>query len=164
MEPGARCRVCPPPRRARMMDGCSQLARPPGRPRYLHNTGVPPVTSDTALPGAEARWPPRFLQPPEDWDSLKAQPGQGKEGQQPALGSESGASSLPASHGGRRRPGGGVAASQERQDWTSRAFKSVWFPSRSYKQSLQGREAAARGGDSTMESWAWSCQAADTLA
>lgn len=35
------------------------------------------------------------------------------------------------------------------------------------KQELQaeppGREAAARGGDSTMESWAWSCQAADTL-
>lgn len=70
LEPGARCRVCPPPRRARMMDGCSQLARPPGRPRYLHNTGVPPVTSDTALPGAEAQWPPRFLQPLEDWDSL----------------------------------------------------------------------------------------------
>lgn len=40
-----------------MMDGCSQPARPPGRPRYLHNTGVPPVTSDTALPGAKARWP-----------------------------------------------------------------------------------------------------------
>ena len=57
LEPGARCRVCPPPRRARMMDGCSQPARPPGRSRYLHNTGVPPVTSDTALPGAEARWP-----------------------------------------------------------------------------------------------------------
>ena len=70
LEPGARCCVCPPPRRARMMDGCSQLARPPGRPRYLHNTGVPPVTSDTALPGAEAQWPPRFLQPLEDWDSL----------------------------------------------------------------------------------------------
>lgn len=52
LEPGARCRVCPPPRRARMMDGCSQPARLPGRPRYLHNTGVPPVTSDTALPGA----------------------------------------------------------------------------------------------------------------
>lgn len=57
LEPGARCRVCPPPCRARMMDGCSQPARLPGRPRYLHNTGVPPVTSDTALPGAEARWP-----------------------------------------------------------------------------------------------------------
>ena len=70
LEPGARCCVCPPPRRARMMDGCSQLARPPGRPRYLHDTGVPPVTSDTALPGAEAQWPPRFLQPLEDWDSL----------------------------------------------------------------------------------------------
>lgn len=52
LEPGARCRVCPPPRRARMMDGCSQPARLPGRPLYLHNTGVPPVTSDTALPGA----------------------------------------------------------------------------------------------------------------
>lgn len=57
LEPGARCRVCPPPRRAKMMDGCSQPARLPGRPRYLHNTGVPPVTSDMALPGAKARWP-----------------------------------------------------------------------------------------------------------
>lgn len=57
LEPSARCCVCPPPRRAGMMDGCSQPARPPGRPRYLHNTGVPPVTSDTALPGAKARWP-----------------------------------------------------------------------------------------------------------
>lgn len=57
LEPGARCRVCPPPRRARMMDGYSQPASPPGRPCYLHNTGVPPVTSDTALPEAEARWP-----------------------------------------------------------------------------------------------------------
>lgn len=62
LEPGARCPVCPPPRQARMMDGCSQPARPPGGSRYLHNTGVPPVTSDTALPGAEARWPPRFLE------------------------------------------------------------------------------------------------------
>ena len=77
--------------------------------------------------------------------SVKAQPGQGKEGQQPTLGSESGASSLPASHGGRRRPGGGVAASQERQDWTSRAFKSVWFPSRSCKQSLQGERQQPEG-------------------
>lgn len=57
LEPSARCCVCPPPSRAGMMDGCSQPARPPGRPRYLHNTGVPPVTSDTALPGAKARWP-----------------------------------------------------------------------------------------------------------
>lgn len=60
LEPSARCCVCPPPRRVGMMDGCSQPARPPGRPRYLHNTGVPPVTSDTALPGAKARWPPQF--------------------------------------------------------------------------------------------------------
>lgn len=57
LEPSVRCCVCPPPRRAGMMDGCSQPARPPGRPRYLHNTGVPPVTSDTALLGAKARWP-----------------------------------------------------------------------------------------------------------
>lgn len=55
-----------PARRARMMDGCSQPARLPGRSRYLHNTGVPPVTSDTALPGAEAWWPPRFLEPLRD--------------------------------------------------------------------------------------------------
>lgn len=46
-----------------MMDGRSQPARLRGRSRYLHNTGVPPVTFDTALPGAEARWPPRFLEP-----------------------------------------------------------------------------------------------------
>lgn len=52
LESGARCRVCPPPCRAGMMDGFSQPARPPGRSCYLHNTGVPPVTSDTALPGA----------------------------------------------------------------------------------------------------------------
>lgn len=118
LEPGARCRVCPPPCRARMMDGCSQPARLPGRPRYLHNTGVPPVTSDTALPGAEARWPRGSWSHPGNETACEdpARPGEpwawGRAAQQPALGSGPEASSLPASHGGGAH--WGPAASTER--------------------------------------------------
>lgn len=137
LEPGARCRVCPPPCRARMMDGCSQPARLPGRPRYLHNTGVPPVTSDTALPGAEARWPRGSWSHPGNETACEdpARPGEpwawGRAAQQPALGSGPEASSLPASHGGRRSPL--VASSLHRE----RAFKSTTSPTRmNYNQSF----------------------------
>ena len=149
LEPGARCRVCPPPRRARMMDGCSQPARPPGRPRYLHNTGVPPVTSDTALPGAEARWPRGSSSHPRTETACEgpARPGEpsarGREGQQPGLGSGPGASSLPASHG-RRRAG---SFPGER---TSRAFKSTRFPKHELQAELPGRAGSSHSGQTAL--------------
>lgn len=137
LEPGARCPVCPPPRQARMMDGCSQPARPPGGSRYLHNTGVPPVTSDTALPGAEARWPPRFLEALARGGGMKQPVKAQPDGGSPGSGKGRSAARsglriygfLPTSHSWRGEEGTGDLQLQgERQGWSSRAFKSTRLP------------------------------------